>query len=137
LKIVVDTNVLVSALIQPEGIPARILDLILSGQVKVVLDHRIYAEYQDVLVRPEFGFVPESVDNLSDFLLQSGERVYTVSKSVALPDASDGKFLEVAIDGSADFLVTGNLKHFPLRQRRGVRVVSPREFLNQWSEGEG
>jgi putative PIN family toxin of toxin-antitoxin system len=137
LKIVVDTNVLVSALIQPEGLPARILDLILSGQVQVVLDHRIYAEYQDVLLRPEFGFVPESVDNLSDFLLQSGERVYTVSTSVALPDASDGKFLEVAIDGTADFLVTGNLKHFPPRQRRGVRVVSPREFLNQWSEGEG
>ena len=137
MKIVVDTNVLVSALIRPEGIPARILDLIITGQVKIVLDHRIYAEYQDVLLRPEFGFVPGLVDNLLDFLLQSGERVYTVSTSAALPDASDGKFLEVAIDGSADFLVTGNLKHFPPRQRRAVFVVSPREFLNQWSEGEG
>ena len=132
-----DTNVLVSALIQPEGIPARILDLILSGQVEIVLDNRIYAEYQDVLLRPEFGFAPELVDGLLEFLLQSGERVYSIKTSVALPDVYDGKFLEVAIDGTADFLVTGNLKHFPRRQRRGVRVVSPREFLNQWSEGEG
>ena len=132
-----DTNVLVSALIQPEGIPARILDLILSGQVEIVLDNRIHAEYQDVLLRPEFGFAPELVDGLLEFLLQSGERVYSIKTSVALPDVYDGKFLEVAIDGTADFLVTGNLKHFPRPQRRGVRVASLREFLNQWSEGEG
>lgn len=131
-----DTNVLVSALIRSEGIPARILDLILSGQVKIVLDHRIYAEYRDVLLRPDFGFAPEPVDNLLDFLLQSGERVYTINTSVALPDAYDGKFLEVAIDASAEFLVTGNLKHFPARQRHGVRVVSPREWWDQWSEGK-
>lgn len=136
MKIVVDTNVLVSALIRSEGIPARILDLILSGQVKIILDHRIYAEYQDVLLRPEFGFAPEPVDNLLDFLLQYGERVYTISTSVVLPDAYDGKFLEVAIDGSAEFLVTGNLKHFPARQRHGVRVVSPREWWDQWSESK-
>jgi len=134
LKFVVDTNVLVSALIRSEGIPARILDLILSGQVQIILDHRIYAEYQDVLLRPEFGFAPEPVDNVLDFLLQYGERVYTISTSMVLPDAYDGKFLEVAIDGSAEFLVTGNLKHFPARQRHGVRVVSPREWWDQWSE---
>ena len=136
MKIVVDTNVLVSALIQAEGLPARILDLILSGQVKIAMDHRIYAEYQDVLARPEFGFAPEPVDTLLDFLLQSGDRVYTTKTTVALPDASDGKFLEVAIDGSADFLVTGNLKHFPPRQRHGVRVVSPRQWWDRWSEGK-
>jgi len=133
---VVDTNVLVSALLRAEGIPARILDLILSGQVKIVLDHRVYAEYQDVLLRAEFGFPPEPVDNLLDFILQSGERVYTINTSVALPDVYDGKFLEVAIDGSAEFLVTGNLKHFPPRQRHGVRVVSPREWWNQWSQSK-
>lgn len=136
MKIVVDTNVLVSALIRSEGIPARILNVILTRQVQVVLDHRIYAEYQDVLLRPEFGFAPEPVDNLLDFLLQSGERVYTIKTSVALTDPYDGKFLEVASDGSADFLVTGNLKHFPARQRHGVRVVSPREWWGQWSESK-
>jgi uncharacterized protein len=134
MKIVVDTNVLVSALIQPEGVPARIVDLALSGQVKIMLDHRIYAEYRDVLLRPEFGFAPESVDHLLNFLLQSGERVYEVTTSVTLPDADDAKFLEVAIDGAADFLVTGNLKHFPPRQRRGIGVITPREWWNEWGK---
>ena len=132
MKIVVDTNVLVSALVQPEGTPARILDIILSDQAKLLIDHRIFTEYQDVLLRPEVGFAPGIVEDLLDFLLQSGERIYTVTARVKLPDAADGKFLEVAIDGAADFLVTGNLRHFPPRFRRGIRVVSPRQWSDIW-----
>jgi len=133
LKIVVDTNVLVSALIRSEGIPARILDVILSRQAKTVLDHRIYLEYEEVLLRPEFGFSRELVDDLLDFLWLSSERVRVATMSVELPDADDTKFLEVAMTASADFLITGNLRHFPARQRHGVHVVSPREWWELWS----
>lgn len=134
MKIVVDTNVLVSALIRSEGIPARILDVILSRQAKTVLDHRIYLEYEEVLLRPEFGFSRELVDDLLDFLWLSSERVLGVTMSVELPDADDAKFLEVAMTAPADFLITGNLRHFPARQRHGVHVVSPREWWGLWSE---
>jgi len=130
---VVDTNVLVSALIRSEGIPARILDVILSRQAKTVLDHRIYLEYEEVLLRPEFGFSRELVDDLLDFLWLSSERVRVATMSVELPDADDTKFLEVAMTASADFLITGNLRHFPARQRHGVHVVSPREWWELWS----
>lgn len=133
MKIVVDTNVLVSALIRSEGIPARILDVILSRQAKTVLDHRIYLEYEEVLLRPEFGFSRELVDDLLDFLWLSSERVRVATMSVELPDADDTKFLEVAMTASADFLITGNLRHFPARQRHGVHVVSPREWWKLWS----
>lgn len=133
MKIVVDTNVLVSALIRSEGIPARILDVILSRQAKTVLDHRIYLEYEEVLLRPEFGFSRELVDDLLDFLWLSSERVRVATMSVELPDADDTKFLEVAMTASADFLITGNLRHFPARQRHGVHVVSPREWWELWS----
>ena len=129
----VDTNVLVSALIRSEGIPARILDVILSRQAKTVLDHRIYLEYEEVLLRPEFGFSRELVDDLLDFLWLSSERVRVATMSVELPDADDTKFLEVAMTASADFLITGNLRHFPARQRHGVHVVSPREWWELWS----
>jgi putative PIN family toxin of toxin-antitoxin system len=134
LKIVVDTNVLVSALIQPEGTPARILDAILSGQAKLLIDHRIFSEYQNVLLRPEFDFAPALVEHLLDFFLQSCERVYTVKARVELADAADGKFLEVAMDGAADFLVTGNLRHFSPRLRHGIRVVSPRQWWDLWTQ---
>ena len=133
MKIVVDTNVLVSALIRSEGIPARIVDVILSRQAKTVLDHRIYLEYEEVLLRPEFGFSRELVDDLLDFLWLSSERVRVATMSVELPDADDTKFLEVAMTASADFLITGNLRHFPARQRHGVHVVSPREWWELWS----
>ncbi len=128
-----DTNVLVSALLRPESIPARILDLVLSRQVNLVLDHRIYNEYQEVLLRPEFYFPREAVIDLLDFLWRSGERVHVDPISIDLPDADDVKFLEAAISAAADALVTGNLKHFPLRQRHGIRVVNPRQFWDQWS----
>lgn len=133
MKIVVDTNVLVSALLRPASIPARILDLVLSRQVTAVLDHRVYNEYQEVLLRPEFGFPRESVIDLLDFLWRSGERVHAAALSMNLPDADDAKFLEVAVSGAADALITGNLKHFPLRQRHGIQVLSPRQLWEQWS----
>lgn len=129
----VDTNVLVSALLRPESIPARILDLVLSRQVTLVLDHRVYNEYQEVLLRPEFSFPPEPVIDLLDFLWRSSERVHVTAMSVDLPDADDVKFLEVAISAAADALVTGNLKHFPPRQRRDLQVLSPRQFWEQWA----
>ena len=132
MKIVVDTNVLVSALLRPESIPARILDLVLSRQVTAVLDYRVYNEYQEVLLRPEFGFPREYVIELLDFLWRSGERVHVTAMSIDLPDADDVKFLEVAISAAADALVTGNLKHFPVRQRHGLQVLSPRQFWQQW-----
>lgn len=128
----VDTNVLVSALLRPESIPARILDLVLSRQVAAVLDHRVYNEYQEVLLRPEFGFPRESVIDLLDFLWRSGERVHAAVLSMNLPDADDAKFLEVAVSAGADVLITGNLKHFPLRQRHDIQVLSPRQFWEQW-----
>ena len=105
-----------------------------ARQAKTVLDHRIYLEYEEVLLRPEFGFSRELVDDLLDFLWLSSERVRVATMSVELPDADDTKFLEVAMTASADFLITGNLRHFPARQRHGVHVVSPREWWELWSE---
>ena len=127
----VDTNVLFSALLRPESIPARILDLVLSRQVTLVLDHRVYNEYQEVLLRPEFSFPREAVINLLDFLWRSGEWAHVAALSVDLPDADDVKFLEGAISAAADALVTGNLKHFPPRQRCDIQVLSPRQLWEQ------
>lgn len=136
MKIVVDTNVLVSALLRSKSIPARIIDLILSRQVTLVLDHRIYNEYQEVLFGPEFGFPRDAVDDLLDFLWRSSERANAPATAIELPDPDDAKFLEVARISAADALVTGNLKHFPARQRSGVQVFSPREWWELWSKNE-
>lgn len=134
LKIVLDTNVLVSALLRPKSIPAQVLDLVVSRHVQLALDHRIFAEYQEVLARPEFAFPPDQVRTVLDFVWQSSERILAVPLPLQLPDAEDLMFIEVAVNSLASALVTGNIKHFPTNQRHGVNVCNPREFLEMWSK---
>lgn len=132
MKIVLDTNVLVSALLKPNSVPGRVLDLVLTRRVAVVLDHRIFAEYRDVLGRPEFELPREAVAELLNFLWYSSERVQGGELAIQLPDPEDSMFIEVAVSSLADALVTGNIKHFPTSQRHGVHVLTPRQFLDLW-----
>jgi putative PIN family toxin of toxin-antitoxin system len=134
VNIVLDTNVVVSALLRPAGPPGRVLDLVTARLILVALDERILIEYRDVLWRPEFGFLPAHVHDLLDFLWRYAHRTHGASLGIALPDPDDVKFLEVAASAGSTALVTGNLRHYPADQRRGVRVLSPREFLSFWAE---
>lgn len=134
MRVVLDTNVLVSALLRPEGQPGRILDLVLAGDLEPVFDDRIVAEYQEVLRRPRFGFTPQDVDALLDYLETTGLNISAHPLAVALPDPDDVPFLEVAAAGEAAALVTGNLRHYPQEAivSSGVRVLSPADFLTWW-----
>ena len=133
MRIVLDTNVLVSALLRPDSIPGRIVDLVLAEQVTLAFDHRIFAEYQSVLFRPEFSFSSDQVGALLEFVWRAGEMVDAMPLPIHLPDPDDVMFIEVAVSALASALVTGNLKHFPASQRHGVRVLSPREWLETWA----
>lgn len=126
-QIVLDTNVLISALLTPFGAPARILDAILIGLVRLLYDDRIMDEYRRVLARRKFGFAPSHVDWLLDFLQTSGRRISAPPLKNKLPDPNDAAFLEVAVAGMADALVTGNRRHFPARA--GISILSPQDFL--------
>lgn len=132
MKIVLDTNVLVSALLKPNSVPGRILDLVVARQVAVAIDHRIFVEYRDVLYRPEFELPRKEVADLLVFLWYSSERVQASELATQLPDPEDRMFIEVAVRSFADALVTGNIRHFPTSQRHGVHVLTPRQFLDLW-----
>jgi putative PIN family toxin of toxin-antitoxin system len=133
VKIVLDTNVLVSALLRPGSLPSRVVDLVLARQVTLVFDLRIFGEYQEALLRPEFAFPLHQVSALMAFLWSVGERVQAAPLPLRLSDPDDGMFIEVAVSALADALVTGNGKHFPVSQRHGVHVLSPREWLTVWA----
>lgn len=126
MKVVLDTNVLVSGLLSPEGAPAAVLRCILAGSVLVCFDERILSEYRGVLARPKFGFEATRVAVLVEIIEVTGEPTLAPPLDLPLPDPSDGMFIEVAIASGADCLVTGNLKDFPTECLRGVRVVTPR-----------
>jgi putative PIN family toxin of toxin-antitoxin system len=120
--------VLVSGILNPHGPPGRILDAILSHRFTVLHDDRILSEYQDVLLRPAFSFGRHAVASLLDFISSAGEHVSAREIGISLPDPDDQVFLEVAVAGFADALVTGNLKHFKTRKAIAVRILSPADF---------
>ncbi len=121
MRIVLDTNVLVSALINPYGKPAAVLNAILSRLVFPCYDARIINEYERVLRRRRFQFTNDDICSLLDFFLKEGSFVTPEPVSIQLPDLSDLPFIEVARASHAP-IVTGNAKHFP---PNFVTVMSP------------
>lgn len=135
MNIVLDTNVLVSALLSPFHAPGRILDLILSGDVSIIYDDRVMAEYRAVLLRPKFGFDRRSVEELLDECAGTGHFLAVPPLGLGLPDPSDAMFVELAAAAQAP-LVTGNSRHFPSEQCPGILLLSPAAFLELWQKGK-
>jgi len=130
--IVADTNVIVSALIKPFSDSAQILNMVLSGKVRLAYDTRIITEYEEVLKRDKFGFDFDHIDSIMIQIKEEGVLVVSLPVDENLPDKDDLPFIEAALSGNADFIVTGNKKHFPKAQYKNVRVVSPSEFLEKY-----
>jgi putative PIN family toxin of toxin-antitoxin system len=129
VRIVLDTNVLVAGLLSSTGPPAWIVEAVLAGQLELAIDSAIREEYSEVLRRPEFGFPQDRVQTLLSAIDQFAFWVTAAPPSpVRLPDIDDEPFLAVAA-ASESVLVTGNLRHFPVRCRGAVRVRTPRQFF--------
>jgi putative PIN family toxin of toxin-antitoxin system len=121
---VIDTNVVVSGLLNPNGPPARILDAMLDGRVKLVYDARILAEYRDVLRRPRLKLKPEAVATFLEAL--RGQMLVTPSNIVSTgPDIDDLIFIECALAAPDKTIVTGNLADYPDEILHGTRVLTP------------
>ncbi|MEI8190005.1 MAG: putative toxin-antitoxin system toxin component, PIN family [candidate division NC10 bacterium] len=129
-RAVLDTNVVVSALLHPDRVCARLLRLVVTDAVEACVDHRILTEYAEVLTDPRFTqyIPPDRVATVLARFQQSGTSVVAQPLAVVLPDPDDLCFLEVAASGRAD-LVTGNRRHFPKDLTGSVPVFSPAEYL--------
>ncbi len=130
MKIVLDTNVLVSGLLTPFGTSGEIARMVSSSILVLQYDSRILLEYNDVLYRPKFKFNKEQIDLLLDYIKKNGQSVPILPLRQSLPDPDDEPFLEVAIGGKAECLITGNKIHYPRQFREGVKILSPSEFIN-------
>ena len=129
MKVVLDTNVLVSGLMTRGGTCSIILDLLSDGRLAAALDGRIMNEYQRVCAEPRLCLDSDAVQDFLHFLDDLAESVTATPLKADLPDPDDLPFLEVAAAAHA-VLVTGNKKHFPHRIVGAVQVVSPVEFLD-------
>ena len=124
---VIDTNVIVSALLTHNlGVAtAKVLDSIAKGDITCVYNEDILMEYREVLHRPKFKFPERKIDSLLTFITQKGIHSDRVPFDGTMPDEKDRPFYEVSLSVEDSFLVTGNLKHFPITPK----VVTPSQFI--------
>lgn len=129
MKAVIDTNVLVSGLLNPSGAPGRIVDQLRTGQLVPVVDDRILAEYVRVLRRPTFEryFTKMDREHLIEYLTHNSEYTVATIRCNGLPDPYDAPFLETALTAGVP-LVTGNQKHLPPDKTQNCIVYTPAEF---------
>lgn len=132
MRVVIDTNVLISGLLSPYGAPGRIMNMLVSGELEACYDARIITEYREVLLRPKFSFEHGYVGAIIEYVECFGVPISAKPLSKRLRDADDEPFLEVAIAGSAEALITGNASHYPLHRKRTPRIFTPRQFLNRY-----
>lgn len=126
-KVIIDTNVLVSALLSSheDSATVRLLMMLLDGRVIPVITDGIFSEYGEVLRRKKFRFPEESVSVLLDEIRKKSRMIKPALSAVELPDEKDRPFLDALLTEDETILITGNLKHFP----RHERIMTARDFL--------
>jgi putative PIN family toxin of toxin-antitoxin system len=131
IRAVIDTNVVVSGLISPGGNEALILLAIHQGLVHPCFSEEILAEYAAVLARPKFAFPPDEIAAVLDLFRGKGELFEPNVSGAASVDPDDTKFLQCAVAALADYIVTGNKRHFPEPSYGVTRIVSAGELLDR------
>lgn len=124
---VIDTNVLVSALItrNHDSATVKVFRHLLRNDVTPLYNETIISEYREVLSRGKFQISNDVIERLISFFREKGINADGVHTDIAMPDESDRVFYEISLSKEDSFLVTGNLKHYPV----APRIVSPSEFL--------
>ena len=128
LRLVIDTNVIVSATLQPKGLPRTVLLLALTKPARLYVSGFMLHEYSDVLARPELGIRKGLRQQLLQLIENRSHTVVPSRRLEVTSDPDDNIFLECADAARADYLVTGNLKHFP-RFWKTTKIITPREFI--------
>lgn len=134
MKVVLDTNVVVSAFLSSAGVPARILEYLKNDAYQLLISEPIIDEYRRALtykrVRDRHGLSDEEIDRAINDLDSASIRITPVTKiNVVESDPDDDKFFECAIDGGADFVVSGDSAVQSVRELQGIQVLSPALFL--------
>lgn len=128
IRAVLDTNIIVSALLSPSGPPAQVLLAALSGDIQLCVSGAVYAEYEEVLSRPRLRFGPATIASTLQSIRTLGRWARPVEEVRVCVDPDDNIFLECAAAASAEYVITGNIRHYPALWR-GIEVVTPADFL--------
>jgi uncharacterized protein len=128
LRLVMDTNVVISAALKPEGLQRTTFLLAITKPARFYVSQPILDEYADVLSRPELKIRKGLRRQLLQLIKNRGKLVVPSRRLEVSRDPDDNRFLECADAARADYLVTGNLRHFP-RFWKKTKIITPREFI--------
>jgi uncharacterized protein len=128
IGVVLDTNVVVSALLGSKGLEERVLKLALHRIVRLYVSTPILEEYEQVLLSPRLGLHHSLVRSSLSRIRAAAQAVHPMRTVTACGHGEDNRFLECAEAARAEFLITGNRRHFPLRWKQ-TTVVNARQFL--------
>jgi putative PIN family toxin of toxin-antitoxin system len=128
LRLVIDTNILVSAALKPEGLQRTVLLLAIKKPAILYVSEPILAEYREVLARPELQIRKGLRQQLLQLVRTRSHSVKPLRALFVTEDPDDNKFLECADAARADYLVTGNTRHFP-KFWKNTKVITSQEFI--------
>jgi putative PIN family toxin of toxin-antitoxin system len=129
LRPVLDTNILVSAALKPDGLQRTVLVLAMTKPARLYVTKPILAEYREVLARPEFKISRGLQQQLLQLIKNHAQLVSPARALYVAKDPDDNKFLECANAARADYLITGNQRHFPKFWKQ-TKVITSREFIS-------
>jgi putative PIN family toxin of toxin-antitoxin system len=133
MRVVVDTNILIRAIIQPHGTVGPVLLRLRQDEYTVLYAWALLEELMDVLNRPrireKYRLTGQDIQTVVGLILLRGEAVTPTERITACRDPKDDKFLEVAVAGKADVIVSGDQDLLVLDPYAGIPIVPPNAFL--------
>ena len=130
MKIVIDCNVLISAGFK-DGVCRALLRKVLEKE-EIYLSREVILEYLLVLRREKFKAYQPCLEKLVELIAETSSIIEPKLSRCDLPDPSDKKYIDLAISADANFLITGNLIHFPEKKYEKTEIISPREFIDRF-----
>ena len=129
LRLILDTNILVSAALKPDGLQRTVLILAMTKPARWYVSNAILAEYREVLARAEFKIRKGLQQQFLQFIKNHAHLIKPARALEVAKDPDDNKFLECADAARADYLITGNQRHFPKFWKQ-TKVITSREFIS-------
>jgi len=130
LKFVMDTNVLVSALISTRGAPALLLDKA-GERYSVFISRDILLEFEAVISRDKFGFMDEEINTIIEAIVSLSEIVNPeIEVDVVRADPDDNKILECAVASNASYIVSGDRHLLDLKEYSGIKIITPKAAID-------
>jgi putative PIN family toxin of toxin-antitoxin system len=130
IRVVLDTNLLFSAVLKPATVPAAVFDLVTANKLLMCVSEEVLAEYHEVLLRPVLAPHRQRAEQVLELISGIALKVSPAETIRACKDPDDDCFLECAEAANAEYLVTGNVKHIPQSPWRITQIVTARELLN-------